>query len=108
VPFLLQSIMEQLVASGFASTASVIGALNVDESEKVKLCDTILMEHARALAKEGPPGTPAGQAACDKVKSEAQTPAAERDSSPIIATISGECAFPLFFGSTATGTVGSH
>lgn len=82
--------MEKLTAAGFAATAVVIGALAVDGGDKEKLCVSILHEHAKALASVSStnPGTPASNA--DKVKSEAPTPAAERDDSPIIAKMTGE------------------
>ena len=78
--------MEKLSAAGFASTASVVETLPVDASDKAKLCEAILTD-AKAIAAG--PGTPAGMEASAKVKSEAPTPAAERDSSPIIAKMPG-------------------
>ena len=80
--------MERLTAAGFASTARVIEGLPIEAADKAKLQESILLDH-RALAAG--PGTPAATeaAAAATVKSEAPTPAAERDGSPIIAKMAG-------------------
>lgn len=76
--------MEKLSAAGFPSTASVLQALPFDPAEKARLCEAILQD-----AKAAGPGTPAGTESSAKVKSEAPTPAAERDGSPLIAKMPG-------------------
>lgn len=82
--------MEKLAAAGFATTAHVIGALSADAADKDKLCETILLEHTKVLsAHSAGPSTPGATEAAAKAKSEAPTPAAERDSSPLIAKMSG-------------------
>jgi len=88
--------MEKLTAAGFATTAHVIGSLAIETADRDKLCETILLEHTKALTAPSRvrPDTPtATSEAAAKVKSEAPTPAAERDSSPLIAKMSGECLF---------------
>ena len=81
---------EKLARAGFATTAHVIGTLAIDVADKDKLCESILLEHSKALAAaQGGPGTPATAECAAKVKSEAPTPAAERDNSPVIAKMPG-------------------
>ena len=64
----------------------MIEELPIEAADKAKLQESILLDH-KALAAG--PGTPAATEAAATVKSEAPTPAAERDGSPIIAKMAG-------------------
>ena len=103
--------MEKLTAAGFATTVHVIGSLAIGTADRDKLCETILLEHTKALTAPSlvRPDTPtATSEAAAKVKSVAPMPAAERDSSPLIAKMSGGCLFYCSVSSRQPGCRGNR